>query len=301
MPRFRNRSRPVIVHLNHGLGNQLSLYFAGLAYALRFNRQLIAVVKGDNAHGHDSFRDINNLILPGKFVTETKSGSRFLNRLRQFIAFRIPQSFRLTKKYYSTTLGYDDELFKLPEIREIHGFFHTYFYYEACLSEFKNLSADKIFHLSSFSKEIMAKMKSEKSTVVHIRRGDYLHHNLTFGLLEEKYYLDSITTLDALSGTGKIYVFSDDITAAKLLMEKIGQNDATFPEEIYPLAACEVLYLMRSADNLVMANSTLSYWAAIFSNEESNVIAPRPFYRSQALSGNNFYKPNWIILNSNFS
>ena len=296
----RKRGRHVIVNLNHGLGNQLSLYFAGLAFALKFKRELIAVVQSENQNGHDSFREISDLNLPGIFVRKQNFNSQFLNRLNQFVAFRIPQSLKLTKKYYSSVLGYDDKLFEVPGIRDINGFFHTYFYYDICLSEFQNLTADKIIPLSPFAIEIASNMKNDKSTAIHIRRGDYLYHNLSFGLLDENYYFNALARLEALSGATKIYVFSDDIVAAKTLMEKIGRNDAIFPEEIYPLSASEVIYLIGSADHLVIANSTLSYWAGVLANKASKVIAPRPFYRNQQLSENYFYKPDWILLDSDF-
>lgn len=298
---MRKRGRRVIVNLNHGLGNQLSLYFAGLAYAIKFNRELIAVVQSENQNGHDSFREIAKLNLPGVFVIKRKANSQFLNKLSQFLAFRIPHSLKFTKKYYSSVLGYDDKLFSDSGIRNINGFFHAYFYYEDCLSKYQNLNADTIIPLSPVAKEIAANIKSGKSTAIHIRRGDYLHHNLSFGLLNENYYRNALSRLEALSGATKIYVFSDDVVFAKTLMERIGQNDATFPEEICPLSASEVIYLIGSADNIVIANSTLSYWAGVLANKGSNVIAPRPFYRNQTLSGNYFYKPDWILLDSDFN
>lgn len=297
---MRNRGRQVIVNLNHGIGNQLSLYFTGLAYALKFNRELIAVVQSENQNGHNSFREIAKLNLPGVFVIKRKANSPFFNKLCQFVAFRIPQSLKFTKNYFSSVLGYDDDLFKNSKIRNINGFFHTYFYYEVCLSKYQNLNADKIIPLSPCAKEIAADIKSGKSTAIHIRRGDYLHHNLSFGLLNENYYRNALLRLEALSGATKIYVFSDDIVVARTLMEKIGRNDATFPEEIHPLSASEVIYLIGSADNIVLANSTLSYWAGVLANKGSKVIAPRPFYRNQHLSENYFYKPDWILLDSDF-
>lgn len=83
-------------------------------------------------------------------------------------------------------------------------------------------------------------------------------------------------------------------------MNHLGIHHAEFPEEGNYLRASEVLCLLASADDLIMANSTLSYWAAILARDETRVIAPFPFYRKGEVQNRFFYKVNWHLVNSHF-
>lgn len=287
--------------LNHGLGNQLSLYFAGLAYCLKFNRKLLITISENQNGNHDSYRDIKELSLPGRFINRSNNRFNLFPRLEQFFAHRIPTSFRITGRYYSSRPGYDEDLLSTNGIHKLHGFFHSFAYFDLCKRHISDLSVDKIFPLSSHASEIARLIQERNSIAIHIRRGDYLIHSDSFGVLGVNYYKNAIASLGLNNPESDYYIFSDDYHAALEIAEKLGISGANFPDRDGLLKASEVIHLLALSSNLIIANSSLSYWAAVVSGLETKVIAPKPFYRNQEISESFFYRTNWKLIDANFN
>lgn len=298
---YRSPRNNLFLNLDHGLGNQLSLYFAGLAYAQKFNLELN--VNGSNPlrNGHSSYRDILDLNLPGSLIENGNVISTTKARRSQFLSFRLPFTFRFTGDYYALKPGFDEKLLDTPGVRNIYGFFHTYAYYDYCLQFFPDLIAKVIFPVGEYASRIAGRIQQENSIAIHIRRGDYLSNSQTLGLLDHNYYSAALTYLAQESKMGKVYVFSDDIPASIELLNKCGIRDVIFPETEQALSASEILYLLSLAPNLVVANSSLSYWSAVLSDKESKVVIPKPFYRNAEISNIAFYRPQWHLIDPTFS
>ena len=294
------KTKSVTINLNHGLGNQLSLYFAGLAYATEYQLNYDVYAANLESSSHDSVHEILNFNLPGNILPAGIKRSHIKPKFQQYLAHRFPYSFLITGRYFSTTLGFDNHLLRTPGVRNLNGFFHTFAYYEYCKENFVGLSAEELIPLSSYAKSVKSRIRENRSVAIHIRRGDYQSHVNTLGLLDLDYYTEAINSLRLDLKTCNFYVFSDDIEAAKLLMNHLGIHHAEFPEEGNSMRASEVLCLLGSADDLIMANSTLSYWAAILARDETRVIAPFPFYRKGKVENRFFYKVNWHLVNSHF-
>jgi len=291
----------LFINLDHGLGNQLSLYFAGLAYAQKFNLKLI--VNGSNylRNGHTSYRDILDLKIPGSLIENGNDISNSKSKRSQFLSYRFPFTFRFTGDYYASRSGFDENLLNTPGARNIYGFFHTYAYYDYCLQSFPELLAKNIFPVGEYASIVAERLQKENSLAIHIRRGDYLSNSQTLGLLDHNYYSAALTYFAQENKIGRIYVFSDDIPASIKLLNECGVRDVVFPEAEGVLSASEILYLLSTAPNIIVANSSLSYWSAVLSGHESKVVIPKPFYRNTDLSNIFFYRPKWHPINSSFN
>lgn len=119
----------------------------------------------------------------------------------------------------------------------------------------------------------------ELPLLVHIRLGDYKNEP-QFGLISPSYYFSAIRDQMRDGKYRKIWVFSDEISEFERyippeflsfvrLIPNVGSNTSS------------LLEVMRMCEGYVIANSTLSWWAAFLSyNQESEVYYPKPWFAS---------------------
>lgn len=106
--------------------------------------------------------------------------------------------------------------------------------------------------------------------VIHIRKGDYLTTDTSYGVLTADYYLKNL-------GPEKIsVVVTDDMDGAPEIVSKIQPQYVFTPKNS---TAWETLKIMQQSNRLLMANSTLSWWGGFLASRRgSHVISPDPFY-----------------------
>lgn len=107
---------------------------------------------------------------------------------------------------------------------------------------------------------------------IHIRRGDYLL-NPAWGVLSEEYYLRAWESLEVKGGP--VWVFSDDRRSADKLLKKLRLPIERVIPPIAGSPAVESFTLMANARGFIGANSTLSFWVAMYSNQVS--VLPSQF------------------------
>jgi hypothetical protein len=108
------------------------------------------------------------------------------------------------------------------------------------------------------------------SCSLHVRRTDYLNLPKYHLNLNLKYYEEA---LEKLQPSGKLYVFSDDISWCK--------NVFKFPRMhfIENDSAIEDLYLMSLCSNNIIANSSFSWWGAwLNKNQNKIVVSPSTWF-----------------------
>ena len=121
---------------------------------------------------------------------------------------------------------------------------------------------------------------SETPLVVHVRLGDY-RNEPTFGLISKDYYANAINAHLAVKPINKIWVFSDEISAAKDLLPPEWHSRIRWIEEVDGSTA-GTFEAMRLGSGYVIANSTFSWWAAMLSHAKNPlVVAPRPWFIGQ--------------------
>lgn len=129
--------------------------------------------------------------------------------------------------------------------------------------------------LNSTFDHIVNEYSRNEVCAIHVRRGDYVNNTnkSIYPTLEEKYYKES------LSSTGlnikKIVVFSD---------EEDLHFDFFRDYEIYHVSELSLVdyqefLLMSLFDNIIIANSTFSFWASVANSSSNNKlkIAPSPW------------------------
>jgi hypothetical protein len=139
------------------------------------------------------------------------------------------------------------------------------------------------------------RIKATRSVCVHVRRGDYLMRQNTFGLCSASYYREAVALIRSRVRSPEFFVFSDDLKwcRANLAADRMIYVDANGSTN-----AVEELELMRSCNHHIIANSTISWWAAwLAQTQEQIVIAPHPWFRSDGPPEDDLLPDGWIRLN----
>jgi hypothetical protein len=126
--------------------------------------------------------------------------------------------------------------------------------------------------------DLMNLSELEKPLIVHVRLGDYAN-NFDLGILPKKYYLQAIQRSFDSFDHGSIWLFSDNQSSAlDFIPEKFKHlvRILESPGDTPP----DTLNKMRYGYAYVLANSSLSWWAALLSiRNNPHVIAPSPWFR----------------------
>jgi glycosyltransferase involved in cell wall biosynthesis len=176
------------------------------------------------------------------------------------------------------------------------GYFQSYIYAmnPAVLASLRELSSEsdreEIEHFRNLA-------NVEHPLLVHIRLGDY-RNEPSFGILSTNYYQNAITSLMKNGEYKSIWVFSDEnpnleeyipteFLGLARVFESVGSNSVG------------LLEIMRLCHGYVIANSTLSWWAASLSDHENaRVYYPDPWFLNLA-TPQNLIPPNWVPMARN--
>ena len=285
----------VTVKVVGGLGNQLFCYFAGRYLASINNSKLVLdmsdVRSGRGAHDVT----IESFNLDVEFVSRE---ARFMNNLSTRVLQKVN---RLglgseSTNYFSRVIGFDSNLQFLSVPVTLHGYFQSYkyFYHERDSHFIIELRAPSAWFL-----ELEKRIDNEPIIAVHVRKGDYEKLRDSFGLLSKDYYQSCFEKIRSAGLEFPIYVFSDDIKAARQMLENELDKDVTWVIPPVGTDPAESLMLMSKAKINVIANSTYSWWAAALNKKNNSVYAPRKWFKDLP-DPQYLYPPEWTIVDSHW-
>ena len=168
-----------------------------------------------------------------------------------------------------------DTLCNLDTGRDWHifGFFIEEIYYR---DRTDRLKKELVFpELTGENARIAAKMETEESVSIHVRRGDYLSQTYSgrFLCLDRSYYEPAVDIVRQHLNDPKFYIFSEDPEyvekAFDWLPEKTIVNINTGNDSY------KDMQLMTKCKANIIANSTFSQWASIL-NENTDHITVYP-------------------------
>lgn len=287
------------IKLYGGLGNQLFQLAAGLSIA--GTRRLILEIDLNSTAGL-----LNQYILPSSVDVEFyESKNKKMNVYQRlcnlnlrlsthlepsFVQRRVKSLFRFlltlllclrhrhrVEVLVPDGLGYSD-LSTPARQQYLLGYLQSYIWTEnsGVLELLKSMRLRKRnFELDSYLREVA----TERVLAVHVRLGDYLS-NPQFGQLNEDYYQRAIQAGLNRKEFDRIWVFSDDMPKAKILLGFLGAgnleinwvNDAK-------LSAPEIMKLISSCAGIVLANSSFGWWGARLSGNLTRFISiPDPWF-----------------------
>lgn len=314
----------IIIHLVGGLGNQIFQYCFARSLSLDLNKELYIDLsffnhraKRHEIYGLNSF-DIKGIVGNYSFIHINSLLFKLIYYIGNFSVINKIPLMKLICYYLENDVGYNIKFnFKEPNIfisdgieyNNLYDFnnietpayfggtfqFHIDSKNRLFVSEKFFRKYNKIIHedleylpkLTSESQKIINDMDKSNSVLLHVRHGDYvgLHD---FGLCSEEYYENSIEIMASKIENPKFFIFSDDIEGAKKLKINYPHEFVDFKEnnELNARGNVELLKLMSSCKHFIIANSSLSWWAAFLSkNEDKIIITPKPWFQSRRVIG----------------
>lgn len=143
--------------------------------------------------------------------------------------------------------------------------------------------------------DYISKMESENSVGIHVRRGDYQYLPAFNGICDLDYYKKAISEIASDGLPHTYYIFSNDIKwCEENLRPLIGNNKIVFVTENTGTKSCWDMFLMTHCKNLIIANSSFSWWGAFLNTRCGRVIAPSKWVNRDGV--NDIWLDEWIRL-----
>jgi hypothetical protein len=238
-----------------GLGNQLYSFATGIMLQKKIKLPLCFVPSLDNPHSKVDYSKVFGVKLTtdlGISADRVKAASDALPKAEMLSLWR------------NDDIVYDDTN---KDVTTKKTNYQNYVSIKDAIPEVRKALIDNEFNKDKY-KDYNAKVKSDESIFMHIRRGDYLKTNWQVPI---DYFLNALDVIEKVDSIKTVYIFSDDI-------EWVKTNDNKFMEHtkktlIYdtPKDELEALYMMMICTaGAIIPNSTFSSWG-VFMGADMNV------------------------------
>ena len=286
-----------------GLGNQLFQFAAAIDMADDARIELHAFLNNCRMNAN-SKPELASFILPSNVTISNKRYGRVVVRMTSaLISLGLKESsklkIRLLRKIVSflatfvlllslkklvfpivvNSVGFDDDYadttYQIPI-----GYMQSYKWHKNSKTKEKLMKLRPVENDKRIEEyEILA--ASETPIIIHYRFGDYVgNHN--FGRPSQSYYLECLESISQANNEVNIWVFSDDITKAKLEFPSAYKSRVRWIDDLDDSVAA-TFEVMRLGSAYIIANSTFSWWAAYLNRRQTNTVyVPKPWFRKMS-------------------
>lgn len=293
----------IIAQLQGGLGNQLFQYATARALAHRHKCALL-LDQSWFGKGYAGVTTREQLLATLNTKGVLISYEPSLNRPKRMR--RILQKLWPINPYiYSeqTPYCFDPRLLKAPAFKNqnlyLMGYWQSYRYFDS-IKNILQIEISPKAPLDPHYQNYLHHIQSSNAAMVHVRRGDYVHlasAAKVHGFIGLEYYQRGMESLLEKNSATHFFVFSDDLQWAKdnlphqeksTFIQSLDQNDAVVQE----------LELMTHCQNHLIANSSLSWWAAwLGKNSSGTVICPGKWTNNPDLNWDDLLPSHWQRIN----
>lgn len=268
----------LIVGLSGGLGNQLFQYAAGRALSLRLGCNLTLDTSW-------YYKKENRFFVLNKFSMEDEEPIKKISVSNNLGLFFNRANRRFSRYIYGLPI-FKEKKFSFNEdfnsiLRPVYleGYWQSERYFidirHVILRELQLKDG-----LPEKCKNILEDINASNSVCVHIRRGDYVNNKIAaklHSICALDYYHKAINLTAQKLKKPKFFIFSDDMEWAKKSI--FLDYEMRFVDVNTILEPHLDLTLMSACKCFIIANSTLSWWAAWAAKNESKlVIAPKKWF-----------------------
>ena len=290
----------IIAQLQGGLGNQLFQYATARSLALQKQASLLL----DHSWFSETFEDVTpRELLVGDLNTQGSIVSFQPPIKRSKRIWRIGQKFWPIDPFIfveQSPFRFDPQLSKSPAFEKqnlyLIGYWQSYKYFDAIKSTLQ-LEITPKKALDAHYEYYLKQIQSTPAAMVHIRRGDYI--NLAsaakvHGFSGLEHYQKGMQILLEKNPQTHFYVFSDDLQWTKENLPH--QDKITFIQSLDKSSAViQELELMKHCQHHLIANSSLSWWAAWLSKSQNGlVICPNKWTNDLSMNWDDLLPANWI-------
>lgn len=192
--------------------------------------------------------------------------SRILNKIRRIIFHKLGWRFIVnnTTLYEQSSVEKNLKLFELNNIRLV-----GYWQREGYLASIRfDLQSALMFRVPHTKVKYLYELNQDESILLHVRGGDYVSLGWTLGV---DYYLDALKEFIHIKNPN-YYIITDDFDYLNSLELPIDYKviDDYQKEDSYIN-----MYLFSKAKNIILGNSTFSWWGAYLNLDAKTVIVSK--------------------------
>ncbi len=257
----------IVSKVSGGLGNQLFQYATGRAMAIRNGTTL--GINADSYAGNKVDKINRRVLHLSEFKTKFKDiNKKELSNYLFIVGNKFIDDYFLLKiKKLQKKAIYDESVESVKKNNSKDACLIGTFANQEYFSEIQSV-LQREMELKDISKikEILKEIKKFNSVSVHVRRGD-LTLLKNAHLLSINYYKEAGSLMEKKVKNPMFYIFSDDIPWCK--ENFIWLKNKRFIENTNVSADLE---LMKNCKNNILANSTLSWWAAYLNKNKNKII-----------------------------
>ncbi len=245
----------IIVKFQGRLGNQMFQY----AFALSTSRKLGTVFLMDRLRKSSLFDYF-------------KTGYTFSSKESNDNLVKICRKILRTKIYEDNSHNVEDLKNRIENNRYYQGYFHS----EAYFGNIRDLVKKRLQVRKKYKDVFRAKygefFKQNKVIAIHCRLGDYLNwSNEKLGgkdlTLPQSYYRNALCKIRSIEDY-KIIIVTNDPQNIKDRFDFIPEKLIVSEDEIIDFQ------ILQNADQLIISNSSFSWWAAYLNKKSTTIYAP---------------------------
>ena len=280
----------IITRLHGRLGNQMFQYAAAAGLAERLGVPVALDSRGAVARGEGVLTRVFDLPLvePDKLPPlKSEAPARYA----------LWRSLGTAPKFHREQgLGYNAGIEGFADGAYLHGYWQSEMYFAHIADRIRSDFSFPDF-TNAQNADMAARVTSDLSVSLHVRRGDYLTLNAHV-LCDQAYYEAALAQLaEGLGVAPTVYVFSDDPQWAKdnlpLPFDKV-VVDFNGPETDF-----EDMRLMSLCQHNIIGNSSFSWWAAwLNQNPDKRVAGPARWFGDPKLSNPDILPDDWLKIDA---
>lgn len=294
-----------IVNITGGLGNQMFQYAFALALKHRnpieevfidiqhYHTLFFKKFKGINLHnGYEINKVFPKATLP---IARGKQLVKISYWIPNYVLSRIGRKLLPLRRTeyvppYSKNYSYDKEALERKGDCYYEGYWQSAHHFSEIKEELQAIYSHP--DPNAYNGNLIKDIEACNSVGIHVRRGDYLNEPEFRGICGIEYYQKAIE--DVLSDGKKhtFYIFSNDI---KWCRENIAPlmdgHDQVFVTGNAGKDSCWDLFLMTYCKDLIIANSSFSWWGAFLNKRVERVYAPDPWLNRDCVI--DIYEDSW--------
>ncbi len=301
----------ITVKLQGGLGNQLFQYAFAKALAKQLNTRYVF---DDSFYSQNITKYSQNGIRMNQLFIFDINYS-ILNKNNQkwnWLLKRLSRSVGLKSYIAEPRFEFTDMAAQVKGDVFLDGYWQSERYFSEIQSEIKRDFSTFKLPMSQAALPILAQIKATNSVCVHVRRGDYLT-NPRYVVLGLDYYQKAMERLSSQFTDLHFFVFSDDMEWCRANFGRSNLHHFSFLARPTPFErglSPNIIFvsdnqhftlrdefdMMQNCQHHIIANSTLSWWAAwLNENHEKVVICPQKWFLDRT-STQDLLPKTWIQL-----
>ena len=295
-----------IVNITGGLGNQMFQYAFAMALKHKCPNEKVYVdiqhyniiffkkFKGINLHnGYEIDKVFPKANLPiAGFCQLAKISYWIPNYVLSRIARKI-LPLRKTEYMppYSMNYTYDEQALNRKGDCYYEGYWQSTHHYTEVKEELQRVYSHP--EPNEYNAGYIKAMGMCNSVGIHVRRGDYLNEPEFRSICGILYYKKGIETILSDGKKHTFFIFSNDMNwCCENLTPLMSGHQFVFVTDNKGKNSCWDMFLMTHCKDLIIANSSFSWWGAFLNKNVNRVIAPEPWLNRDCTI--DIYEDNWI-------